>query len=152
MKLIPLSQDQFAIVDDQDYEWLNQYKWHARKIKYTYYARRSAPYGSRTLIYMHRELLKPEHGFIIDHRAEEAARVYNKAAKKHFGEYAKLNDRLPEPDKEVLCFCEDVGESYIVIGCRNKLWQKNGSRTMFHNSGLTNDYVTYWMELPEPPK
>lgn len=31
MKRIPLTQDQFALVDDSDYEWLNLWKWHITK-------------------------------------------------------------------------------------------------------------------------
>jgi hypothetical protein len=31
MKLIPLTQGQFAKVDDADFEWLNQWKWYAAK-------------------------------------------------------------------------------------------------------------------------
>ncbi len=34
MKLIPLTQGQFAIVDDEDFESLNRFKWYARKTKY----------------------------------------------------------------------------------------------------------------------
>jgi len=30
MKLIPLTQNQFAKVDDDDYDRLNQYKWFAQ--------------------------------------------------------------------------------------------------------------------------
>jgi hypothetical protein len=29
MKEIPLTQGKAAIVDDEDYGWLSQYKWHA---------------------------------------------------------------------------------------------------------------------------
>ena len=39
-KIIPLTQGKFAIVDDADYEWLNQWKWYAWQHGRTYYARR----------------------------------------------------------------------------------------------------------------
>ena len=44
MKHIPLTQGKVAIVDDKDYEYLNQWKWYAHKKGNTYYARRSINY------------------------------------------------------------------------------------------------------------
>ena len=63
-KLIPLTQDKFAIVDAADYEELNQYKWHATKAGRTYYAMRRK---GRKLIRMHREILKAPRGLVCDH-------------------------------------------------------------------------------------
>jgi len=60
MKTIALSQGKVALVDDRDFEWLNQWKWHALKHGHTYYAvrnSRSDYRGKRTLIAMHREIL-----------------------------------------------------------------------------------------------
>ena len=34
MKEIPLTQGKFALVDDEDFEWLNQWKWSYHKIGY----------------------------------------------------------------------------------------------------------------------
>lgn len=33
MKKIPLTKGQFALVDDSDFDWLNQYKWYAIKTR-----------------------------------------------------------------------------------------------------------------------
>lgn len=41
MKRIPLTQGKFALVDDEDFDRLNKYKWHAQKGANTYYAERS---------------------------------------------------------------------------------------------------------------
>ena len=41
MKLIPLSQGKFAQVDDEDFEYLNQWKWCAHKNKNVFYAQRN---------------------------------------------------------------------------------------------------------------
>lgn len=38
MKLIPLTQGLFAQVDDDDFDFLNQWKWTANKLGNTYYA------------------------------------------------------------------------------------------------------------------
>lgn len=65
MKLIPLSQQSkknkgkyFAMVDDADYEWLNQWKWNATKSKNTFYASRGVWNGmNMTTILMHRFIL-----------------------------------------------------------------------------------------------
>lgn len=45
MKEIPLTQGKVASVDDCDYEYLNQWKWHPLKSGKTFYAVRNS--GSR---------------------------------------------------------------------------------------------------------
>lgn len=45
MKLIPLTQDKFAMVDDEDFERINQFKWWAQKQGNTFYAGRMVPLG-----------------------------------------------------------------------------------------------------------
>lgn len=66
MKKIPLSRGQFAIVDDQDYEWLSQWEWYARWCPHTrsYYAQRRATLadGRKTAIVVHREILGLQRG------------------------------------------------------------------------------------------
>lgn len=60
MKQIPLSQGLFALVDDEDFEYLNQFKWSARKSKNTYYALRNScgrNNKKRFIIFMHRIVL-----------------------------------------------------------------------------------------------
>lgn len=42
MKLIKLTQGQFAMVDDFDYRWLKKIKWHAKKKGDRYYAMNGA--------------------------------------------------------------------------------------------------------------
>lgn len=68
-KLIKLTQGKFAIVDDEDFEYLNQWKWHVSKKRNTYYAQRNvfAAKGKQKTILMHRLLIKPDKGFGTDH-------------------------------------------------------------------------------------
>jgi len=71
MKTIPLTQGKVAVVDDEDYERINQYKWRVLKTPYTFYAIRSKRVGKKTLyFYMHREILglQPKDGISTDHR------------------------------------------------------------------------------------
>lgn len=70
MKRIPLTQGKFAIVDDELYEWLNQWKWFAQKDKYTYYAGRNVgKWPNQKMIFMHRQILglKYKDGKQTDH-------------------------------------------------------------------------------------
>lgn len=63
----------YALVDDEDFEWLNQWKWYARKHRHTYYAQRTSGKikgkKNRDAIQMHRVIMGIEDGAIhIDHR------------------------------------------------------------------------------------
>ena len=62
----------FTLVDDSDYDWLNQWKWRAVKDRNTFYAVRSAylPNGKHRWILMHREILGLKFGDLrqTDHR------------------------------------------------------------------------------------
>ena len=55
IRSIPLTRGHFAVVDEEDYERLAQFKWNSNR----HYARRHgrAPDGSRRYILMHREIL-----------------------------------------------------------------------------------------------
>ena len=64
-KLIPLTQDQYAIVDADDYAELSQYNWYAVKSPRTYYAARSIKHKS---IQMHRVIMDAPSHLLVDHR------------------------------------------------------------------------------------
>lgn len=71
MKEIKLTQGKVALVDDDMFEELNQWKWYAHKSRNTYYAERmsSTIKGKRYPIKMHHEIIgKPLKEFIADHR------------------------------------------------------------------------------------
>ena len=75
MQRIPLTQGQVALVDDGDYDWLNQWKWCADKsMSGTYYARRNPSVSGNTQhpTSMAREILglkyeDPRHSDHINH-------------------------------------------------------------------------------------
>ena len=67
-KEIPLTRGQFAIVDDEDYIWLNQWKWCAIKREYTWYAeRRELKSISGKILRMHRVIIGARAGELVDH-------------------------------------------------------------------------------------
>lgn len=69
MKEIPLTQGKVALVDDADYESLMQHKWYAQKSnRGTWYAHRTI-WGTpkKTTVPMHREIMQPADGLVIDH-------------------------------------------------------------------------------------
>lgn len=69
MKKIILTQGQAALVDDEDYERLNQYSWHAHKNKSgAFYAIRKLKINGRWIhIKMHREIMNASKDQLVDH-------------------------------------------------------------------------------------
>ena len=58
MKEIPLSQGKVALVDDEDYKYLNQWKWYAAKQGNDFYAfRNDYTVSPPKTVRMHREVL-----------------------------------------------------------------------------------------------
>jgi HNH endonuclease len=68
---IPLTQGRFAIVDPADYQCVSRYKWRLCKTKgkNVLYAERSIrrPEGTYSRMLMHRQLIGPPKGYVIDH-------------------------------------------------------------------------------------
>lgn len=75
MRKIPLTQGKFALVDDEDYEWLSQWNWQAwtSKTNRSFYSVRRllAKEGKRGATRMHIEIMKRHNlwydGFVVDH-------------------------------------------------------------------------------------
>lgn len=67
-RLIPLTQGQDAIVDDEDYEWLMTWKWYAHRRPCTFYAERTPIIaGKKSKVWMHRLILGTPQGLFGDH-------------------------------------------------------------------------------------
>lgn len=67
MKCIFLSQNKFSFVDDEDYIWLNQWKWCATANNHgIYYAVRCI--GNNKFVRMHRLIMQATERQEIDHR------------------------------------------------------------------------------------
>ena len=69
MKEIQLTQGKVAIVDDEMFEFLNQWKWFASNKNGKFYVVRNITVSKnkQNSIFMHRFIMKPEKGFVIDH-------------------------------------------------------------------------------------
>jgi hypothetical protein len=68
MKEIKLTQGKVALVDDEDYVFLNQFKWHAQKDLNTFYAIRTDRTTGRQLkISMHRIIMETTINSFVDH-------------------------------------------------------------------------------------
>ena len=64
MKKIPLTQGRFALVDDEDYDFLMQWKWH---FNCGYAIRTESIDGKPKKYRMHREIMRPGKGVQVDH-------------------------------------------------------------------------------------
>jgi hypothetical protein len=73
-RLIPLTQGKVALVDEEDYELVSQFKWHANLCheriqgKSVYYARGMVRVGGcRRRVYLHRFVMNAPKGTQVDH-------------------------------------------------------------------------------------
>ena len=67
---IRLTEGKFALVDPQDFYWLNDFDWFAKRDanpSMQFVSIMIAPNGL-TIVSMHREIMKPPKGLLVDHR------------------------------------------------------------------------------------
>ncbi|MDP2218517.1 MAG: AP2 domain-containing protein [Methanolobus sp.] len=68
MKEIKLTQNRTVLIDDENYDYISQFKWHPRQCARTCYAIRHVRInGHRTTIAMHQELLNTPCNMMSDH-------------------------------------------------------------------------------------
>lgn len=61
-------------------------------------------------------------------------------------EWIKYSERLPEVGKWVIGYQSDPGDVRIFLMYGNGMWHKFGNEYAF-----TNDAITHWQPLPDPP-
>lgn len=67
MKKIPLTNEKFALVDDEDFDDLIKFKWYASRYykDHCFYAIRRE--GNKTIL-MHRQIMRTPKGMVTDHK------------------------------------------------------------------------------------
>lgn len=109
MKEIKLTKGKIALVDDEDYEFLMQWKWSVTKGRYTFYAERVAPIdGRQKKISMHRLILgltDPNiEGDHIDHNGLNNQRSNLRAATCSQQSYNRRNRKNSLSKYKGVCF------------------------------------------------
>jgi hypothetical protein len=92
-RLIRLTQGQFAIVDEEDFEYLNQWNWVATKHKHTYYAATTMSLTSSKKIYMH-TVITGNIDFITDHKDGNGLHNYKSNLRKCTQQQNLMNMRI----------------------------------------------------------
>ncbi len=72
MKKLPLTQGKFTLVDDADFDWLSQWKWHADETRYGGFMaarhRKGDQWKGRGKLRMHRVITDCPCGMQVDHK------------------------------------------------------------------------------------
>lgn len=69
MKKIRLTNGKYTLVDDEDFEYLNKWNWYADEIGNTTYVKRKQKIEGKVLtFYMHRVIMNPRKGKLVDHK------------------------------------------------------------------------------------
>jgi len=133
MKEIELSQGKRALVDAEDYEGLNQWKWSALRDKggRCFYAVRSYQDGKkRQLTYMHRQIMGAQSGQEIDH--QDGNGLNNRRANLRF---CTRGQNSANRKKRAGCTSEFKGVSW-----RDKKWRaKIYVHSKQHHLGMFTD-------------
>lgn len=101
---IELTKGQYAIVDDEDYDYLNQWKWHAGESNGRFTARRTGKVEEkRKLFLLHRVIMNCPKDKVVDH----------------------INHNTLDNRKENLRICTQQQNVYNSRNIRDKLYSKH---------------------------
>jgi hypothetical protein len=116
VKYIKLTQGKQAIVDDDDFRWLNQRNWHADKGYSCYYAARGKR-GSRKpyTVLMHRQIMKPPEGMEVDHINHDGLDNRRENLRLCTRSQNRMNSLRPKTNKS--------GFKGVAWNKRNRKWQ-----------------------------
>lgn len=67
MKEIQLSKGEVTVVDDEDFDWLNQWAWSLSPYGYAYRSSWDSKRKRTTNVLMHREIMQPSGKMVVDH-------------------------------------------------------------------------------------
>lgn len=68
MREVPLTGGWVSVVDDADYDLVARWRWHLQTVRGLKYARRNTIVDGRSRsIYIHRVLMRPPPGLVVDH-------------------------------------------------------------------------------------
>ena len=126
MKIIELTQNKVAIVDEEDYEKINVYKWCAIKCKTTWYAARNnyVSKGKQKLLRMHREILNAPLNIQVDHingngldNRKENLRLCTHQQNQHNKKHPQKNNKFKIKGVH---YCKNLNKFRARIGFNNK--------------------------------
>jgi hypothetical protein len=125
MKEIQLTQGQVALVDDEDYEYLSQWKWYARWNKSTqsYYAVRTVgTKPNQVTVRMHRFIMNTLIGMDCDHKDHDTLNNQKHNLRNATKSQNSVNRKL-RPDNKLKEKCiSPSGKGYLVQIKRNKMY------------------------------
>jgi hypothetical protein len=85
VKIIPLTRGYKTLVDDEDYEYLSQFKWRSQIDRYVY----AVCTINGDFQYLHHLLLLPKIGFIVDHKDRNS--LNNQKSNLRYATYSQNN-------------------------------------------------------------
>ena len=65
---IRLTEGKFTIVDPKNFYWLNNFDWCAKEYRGCFHAVRFNNHGNPMILSMHRQIMNPPKGLLVDHR------------------------------------------------------------------------------------